>query len=39
LRGSRRQTARDLKHISEILPHGVAAGARYPQVAMEMVNR
>ena len=32
-------TAEDLKCINEILPRGVAAGARYSQAAMELVNR
>jgi aryl-alcohol dehydrogenase-like predicted oxidoreductase len=32
-------TPHDLKHIDEIAPQGVAAGARYPEAAMAAVNR
>jgi len=31
-------TAEDLRRIDELAPHGVAAGARYPDVAMRSVN-
>jgi len=31
-------TAEDLRRIDELVPHGVAAGARYPDVAMRSVN-
>jgi aryl-alcohol dehydrogenase-like predicted oxidoreductase len=29
----------DLRRIDEVAPHGAAAGTRYPQAAMAMVNR
>ena len=32
-------TARDLKRISEVAPHGVAAGARFSEAMMGLVNR
>ena len=32
-------TARDLKRISEVAPHGVAAGARFSEALMGLVNR
>jgi len=32
-------TARDLKRISEVAPHGVAAGARFSEAMMDLVNR
>ena len=32
-------TADDLRRIDEVAPKGVAAGARYPEVMMAMVNR
>lgn len=32
-------TASDLKRISEVAPRGVAAGARYPDAMMQIVNR
>jgi aryl-alcohol dehydrogenase-like predicted oxidoreductase len=32
-------TADDLRRIAEVAPKGVAAGARYPEVMMAMVNR
>lgn len=32
-------TASDLKRISEVAPHGVASGSRYPEVMMDLVNR
>ena len=31
-------TREDLKRIDQLVPHGVAAGARYPKGSMEMVN-
>jgi aryl-alcohol dehydrogenase-like predicted oxidoreductase len=31
--------AEDLRRIDEVAPHGAAAGTRYPQAAMAMVNR
>ena len=31
-------TAEDLRRIDELSPHGVAAGARYPDIAMRSVN-
>ena len=31
-------TAEDLRRIDELAPHGVAAGARYPDLAMRSVN-
>jgi len=31
--------ADDLRRIDEVTPHGAAAGTRYPQAAMAMVNR
>jgi aryl-alcohol dehydrogenase-like predicted oxidoreductase len=31
-------TAEELRRIDELVPHGVAAGARYPDVAMRSVN-
>ncbi|HEY8148720.1 MAG TPA: aldo/keto reductase, partial [Vicinamibacteria bacterium] len=31
-------TAEDLRRIDDLAPHGVAAGARYPDVAMRSVN-
>jgi aryl-alcohol dehydrogenase-like predicted oxidoreductase len=31
-------TAEDLRRIDELVPHGVAAGARYPDLAMRSVN-
>ena len=32
-------TAEDLRRIDEVAPKGVAAGARYPEIMMSMVNR
>ena len=32
-------TPEDLRRIDEVAPHGAAAGGRYPQAAMAMVNR
>jgi aryl-alcohol dehydrogenase-like predicted oxidoreductase len=32
-------TPEDLRRLHEIAPHGAAAGTRYPQAAMAMVNR
>jgi aryl-alcohol dehydrogenase-like predicted oxidoreductase len=32
-------TADDLRRIDEVAPKGVAAGARYPEMMMSMVNR
>jgi len=32
-------TAEDLRRINEVAPQGAAAGTRYPQAAMAMVNR
>jgi aryl-alcohol dehydrogenase-like predicted oxidoreductase len=32
-------TADDLRRIDEVAPKGVAAGARYPEVMMALVNR
>jgi aryl-alcohol dehydrogenase-like predicted oxidoreductase len=32
-------TEGDLAQIAEVAPHGVAAGARYPERAMQAVNR
>lgn len=32
-------TTSDLKRLSNAVPHGVAAGARYPEAMMHMVNR
>ena len=32
-------TPEDLRRIDEVAPHGAAAGTRYPQAAMAMVNR
>jgi aryl-alcohol dehydrogenase-like predicted oxidoreductase len=32
-------TESDLKRISEVVPHGVASGARYPEAMMQHVNR
>jgi aryl-alcohol dehydrogenase-like predicted oxidoreductase len=32
-------TPEDLRRIDEVVPHGAAAGTRYPQAAMAMVNR
>ena len=32
-------TEGDLAQIAEVAPHGVAAGARYPELAMQAVNR
>jgi aryl-alcohol dehydrogenase-like predicted oxidoreductase len=32
-------TSQDLARIGEIAPHEAVAGARYPDWAMEMVNR
>jgi aryl-alcohol dehydrogenase-like predicted oxidoreductase len=32
-------TENDLASIDEVAPHGVAAGARYPEIAMQAVNR
>jgi aryl-alcohol dehydrogenase-like predicted oxidoreductase len=32
-------TPHDLKRLDEIMPHGVAAGARYPEEMMRAVNQ
>jgi aryl-alcohol dehydrogenase-like predicted oxidoreductase len=34
-----RLTPRDLEHLDELMPQGVAAGARYPDEMMRSVNR